>query len=459
MQHASFISRRNFIQKTSMLAAATGLGRVGLLNARAQSVPAGPSDYKALVCVFMLGGNDGHNMIVPLNGTARDKYLLARGSLALPDGNTAVLPVTAKNGTPYGLNGGMTALHPLWAQGKLAAIANMGMLVKPTTRTQYLGATVDLPTNLFSHSDQMLSMHAGHPDGPGNTSGSGWAGRVADATRAMNAASTFPPAISFAGTSLFCTGNVVQSTSLIPGFNLSGDGMGAWPASAAAAKAKALQEIVSFHSGLSMVQAANDVRADGIELNGMLNGLGASGVATVFPGTNIGQQLKQVAQLISLRGTTGMKRQVFFCAMGGFDTHSSQSWAQMDLLRDISNAMAAFYTATEEMGLADQVTTFTASEFGRSLQPSGTGTDHGWGNHHLMMGGAVKGGDLYGTFPDLSLGSPDDTGSRGVLIPTTSLDQFGGTCAKWFGVAPEDMESVFPNLDDNFAVKDLGFMV
>jgi uncharacterized protein (DUF1501 family) len=455
MQHASFVSRRNFLQKTAMLAAATGLGRIGLLNARAQSIPSTPSDYKALVCVFMLGGNDGHNMLVPMNGTARAKYLAARGSLSLPDGNTAVLPITAKNGTPYGLNGGMAALHPLWAQGKLAAVANMGMLVKPTTRAQYIDATVGLPTNLFSHSDQIVAMQSGDPYGSG---GSGWAGRVADATRAMNAAATFPPGISFAGSSLFCSANIVQSTSLIPGFNLAGDGMGAWPASAAAAKMKALQEIVSFNSGLSLVQAANDVRSDGIELNGMLNGLGNSSVATVFPGTNIGQQLKQVSQLISLRAATGMKRQVFFCAMGGFDTHSSQSWAQMDLLRDVSDAMAAFYNATAEMGIADQVTTFTASEFGRSLQPSGTGSDHGWGNHHLMMGGAVKGGDLYGTFPDLSLSGDDDTGSRGVLIPTTSVDQFGGTCAKWFGVTPSDMESVFPNLDNNFTVQDLGFL-
>lgn len=455
MQHASFISRRNFLQKTAMLATATGLGRVGLLNARAQSVPSGASDYKALVCVFMLGGNDGHNTIVPLSGAALAAYKNARGSLALPDQNTGVLPVSAKNGTPYGLNSGLAALHPLWAQGKLAAIANMGMLVKPTTRAQYLGATVGLPTNLFSHSDQIISMQAGDPNGSG---GSGWAGRVADATRAMNAAATFPPGISFAGPSLFCSANIVQSTSLIPGFNLAGDGMGAWPASAAAAKAKALQEIVSFNSGLSMVQAANDVRADGIELNGMLNGLSGSGLTTVFPGTSLGQQLKQVAQLISLRGATGMKRQVFFCSINGFDTHSSQSWAHWDLLTNLAEAMSAFYNATEEMGIADKVTTFTASEFGRSLQPSGTGTDHGWGNHHLIVGGAVRGGDLYGTFPDLSLGGLDDTGSRGVLIPTTSLDQFGGTCAKWFGVQPEDMESVFPNLDDNFTVQDLGFL-
>ena len=250
----------------------------------------------------------------------------------------------------------------------------------------------------------------------------------------------------------------MQSTSLIPGYNLSADGLAAWPASAATAKAQALQEIVTFNSGLSLVQAANDVRADGIELNGMLTGLGSGALGTTFPGTNIGQQLQQVAQIIKLRAATGMKRQVFFCAFGGFDTHSSQSWAQMDLLRQLAEAMAALHNATVEMGIADKVTTFTASEFGRSLQPSGSGTDHGWGNHQLIMGGAVKGGDLYGTFPDLALGGPDDTGSRGVLIPSTSLDQFGGTIAKWFGVTPADLAEVFPNLGQ-FAVKDLGFFV
>lgn len=451
MPPSPLLSRRAFLQKSSLLATATGLGRLGLISAHAQVAP---PDYKALVCVFLLGGNDGHNMVVPLSGSAATTYRAVRGSLALPDGNTPVLPITAQDGAAYGLNGGLAAIHPFWAQGRLAVMANVGMLVRPTTRAQYLGATVGLPTNLFSHSDQVISMQAGDPNGSG---GSGWAGRIADATRAMNAAATFPPAISVAGSALFCSGNIVQSTSLIPGFDLSADGLAAWPASAAAAKVQALQEIVTFNSGLALVQAANDVRADGLELNGMLAGLGSGSVATVFPGTGIGQQLKQVAQIIRLRAATGMRRQVFFCALGGFDTHSAQSWAHMDLLRQLADGLAAFYQATAEMGVADQVTAFTASEFGRTLQPSGTGTDHGWGNHQLILGGAVRGGNLYGTFPSLALGGPDDTGARGVLIPTTSLDQFGGTLARWFGVGPEAMASVFPNLA-NFGSPDLGFV-
>ncbi|MBX7122121.1 MAG: DUF1501 domain-containing protein [Opitutaceae bacterium] len=451
MKNAPLLSRRAFLQRSSLFATATGLGRLGILNACAQSAP----DYKALVCIFLMGGNDGHNLIVPLNGPENATYRSIRGSLALPDNNTQVLPVTARNGTPYGLNSGLASIHPLWSQGKLAVVANMGMLVRPTTRAQYIEASVGLPSNLFSHSDQMVQMQAGDPNGSGGT---GWAGRIADATRSLNGASTFPPAISVAGSALFCSGNVVQSTSLLPGFDLSANGFSTWPESAVAARIQGLQQMLTFDSGLAMVQAANNVRRDALELNGMLRGLDGSGsVTTVFPGGSLGQQLKQVSQIIRLRGATGMNRQVFFCALGGFDTHSSQSWAHWDLLRQVSDAMAAFYNATVEMGIADRVTTFTASEFGRTLQPSGSGSDHGWGNHQLLLGGAVRGGDVYGTFPTLALGGPDDSGSRGALIPTTSLDQFGGTLASWFGVSAEAMPSVFPNLV-HFGSHNLGFL-
>ena len=178
---------------------------------------------------------------------------------------------------------------------------------------------------------------------------------------------------------------------------------------------------------------------------------------TVFPQTEIGRQLQQVAQIIQLRGSTRMSRQVFFCSLGGFDTHSGQSWQQWDLLRQVSAAMLALYQATSELGIPDKVTTFTESDFGRTLQPSGTGCDHGWGNHHLVLGGAVKGGDVYGTFPALALSGPDDSATRGALIPTTSIDQYGSTMAKWFGVPVSSLPAVFPRIG-NFPVSDLGFM-
>ncbi|HEY2019298.1 MAG TPA: DUF1501 domain-containing protein [Bryobacteraceae bacterium] len=444
-------SRRNFLRLGGAFATAAGFSRFGMMNALAQSAPS----YKALVCVFMAGGNDSHNMVVPQSPTAYNAYKSIRGSLALPDGNAQLLPVTAVNGTPYALTDGLGSIAPLWAQNKLAVVANVGMLVQPTSRAQYTAGSVTVPTNLFSHSDQVIAMQAGNPFGSGGT---GWAGRVADAVQYMNGASSFPPSFSMAGSALFCTGSVVQSASLIPGFDLTPNGLSGWPASAAAAKVAALQQVLTFDTGLAMVQAANKVHNDAIALNGMLKGLsGGTPLATVFPGTVIGQQMQQIAQIIRLRASTGMSRQVFFCSIGGFDTHSGQSWGQWDLLKQVSAAMLALYNATIEMGIADAVTTFTESDFGRTLQPSGTGSDHGWGSHHLVMGGAVKGGDLYGTFPTLALGGPDDANTRGVLIPSSSIDQYGATLAKWFGVAPAAMPQVFPNLV-NFGTSDLGFM-
>jgi len=444
-------SRRNFLRAGSAFAAGAGFSRFGMMNALAQGSP----NYKALVCVFLFGGNDGHNMVVPQSAAAFNAYKSIRGSLALPDGNAKLLPVSALNGTPYGLNDGLSSIHALWAQQKLAAVANVGMLVQPTTRAQYLGGTATVPTNLFSHSDQVIAMQAGNPNGSGGT---GWAGRVADAVQSMNGASTFPASISMAGSALFCTGNAVQSASLIPGFDLSMNGMSAWPASATAARLQALQEILTFDTGMALIQSANKVRQDAQTLNGMLKSLSTGNpLATVFPQTEIGRQLQQVAQIIQLRGSTGMSRQVFFCSLGGFDTHSSQSWAQWDLLRQVADALLAFYNSTVEMGVTGQVTSFTESDFGRTLQPSGSGCDHGWGSHHLVLGGAVKGGDLYGTFPTMALGGPDDSANRGAMIPTTSIDQYGGTMAKWFGVSAAAMPQVFPNLG-NFGVQDLGFL-
>jgi uncharacterized protein (DUF1501 family) len=262
------------------------------------------------------------------------------------------------------------------------------------------------------------------------------------------------------GPALFCAGASAASASLLPGFDLTPDGMSAWPASAAAAKTTALNEILTLDSGLSLVHAANLVRQDAVSLNALLVAGAAGGSAATpagFPGTPLGQQLQQVARIIGLRATTGVRRQVFFCSIGGFDTHSGQSWQQWDLLRQVAEGLAAFHAQMAAMGLGQQVTAFTESEFGRTLQPSGTGTDHGWGSHHLMLGGAVKGGRLYGSLPMPALGGPQDAGGRGALIPSTSLDQYGATLARWFGVDAAGLARVFPNLAA-FAQPDLGFM-
>lgn len=435
-------------------AGAAGLiSRFGRMNAFAQSAPAAPSDYKALVCVFLTGGNDGHNTIVPMSSVEYAAYKNARGGLALPDANGTLLPVTTTAGTPYGLNSGLAALHPLWAQGRLAVMANVGMLVQPLSRAQYLANSLPVPTNLFSHSDQAQQMQSGIPSSSGGT---GWGGRSADLLQPLNGTATFPAACSISGPALFCTGSVIQSAALFPGFNLDVDGMSLWPQSAADARRVGLQQIIQLDSGLALVQAANQARKEALTLNAMLTGA-ASTVKTPFPGTSLGVQLKQVASIISLRNATGMSRQVFFCSLGGFDTHSGQSWQQFDLLRQVGEALLAFDQSTIEMGVSDRVTSFTLSDFGRTLQPSGSGCDHGWGSHHLILGGAVKGGTVYGSFPNLALGGPDDSGSRGAMIPTTSTEQFGATFASWLGVPSSLMTSVFGNIG-NFSNSNLGFL-
>lgn len=443
----SSFSRRQWLRGIGGTALLAGLGR---LNALAQ---ASPPDYKALVCVFLSGGNDGHNTVVPLTQSEFNAYRAARGGLSLPDNNGALLPVETPDGTPFGFNPGLLPLHPLWAQGRLAVAANVGMLVQPCTRAQYLAHAVPVPTNLFSHSDQIQQMQSGVPTSSGGT---GWGGRAVDLIQSLNGGSTFPATVSISGPVLFCKGNAVQSASLLPGFNLDASGMQLWPQSAADARKTGLQQVLQFDSGLALIQAANRVRQDAASLNALMSG-GSATLTTVFPGTSLGAQLSQVAKLIKLRSTTGMSRQVFFCSIGGFDTHSSQGWQHWDLLRQVSEAMLAFYRSTEEMGIADRVTSFTLSDFGRTLEPSGSGCDHGWGNHHLLLGGAVQGGRVFGRFPSMALGGPDDSGSRGAMIPTTSIDQYGATLARWFGVPPAQLPAVFPNLG-NFASSDLGFL-
>lgn len=460
-------SRRHLLKGISSAAV---LSQLRMMNSIAQAATTTASDYKALVCILLAGGNDGHNTVVPLTQSDYNAYKTARGGLALPDSNGPLLQVQTANGTPYGLNPGLTHIHPLWSAGKLAVLANVGMLNEPVTRAQYLNTLsgVSLPTNLFSHSDQVQQWQSGI----GSTSGgTGWGGRALDALNSMNGTSLFPASVSLAGPSLYCTGSTIRSSSLFPGFDLDMAGMNLWPASATAARYQGVQNVITFDSGLKLVQAANKSRKDAMDLNALLVGNTAQ-VTSPFPSTTIGDQLKQVAKIIKLRTVTGMSRQVFFCTLGGFDTHAGQSWQHWNLLYDLSEAMKAFYDATANengLQLPDKITTFTISDFGRTLQSNGGGCDHGWGSHHLIMGGAVNGGTMFGTFPTLVLGGDDDSGSRGAMIPTTSHAQYGATLAQWFGVSdvpdPSDpmgrspLDIVFPALTQgNFVVRDLGFL-
>ena len=447
------MSRRDFLRNTCCTAAAgmaaANFSRLGLINAMAQS----STDYKALVCVFLFGGNDANNLIVPLNAADYTNYAKIRAKLAIAQGS--LLPVTPTSvGLPFGLHPRMSELRALFNNKQAAVLANVGTLVRPTTRAQFRARQVALPSNLFSHSDQQQQMQTAALDRMGEI---GWGGRLADKMQAIYGGN-FPITISLSGTSVFAEGLSARPieasgnpTQALSGFSGSSEDN---------ARMGALQSLLTFDTGLSLIQSASSVTSNALQDTKTLANALASGsaLATAFPNSYLGGQLKQVAKIIQVRAALGLQRQIFFVSTGGFDTHSDQLPQQDNLFRDISQSMNAFYQATVEMGVAPQVTSFTMSDFGRTFEPDTTaGTDHAWGSHHLIVGGAVKGGDMYGTFPTQVLAGPDDASDEGRWIPTTSLDQYGATLAQWFGVPSADLPSIFPNLP-NFSNPILSFV-
>lgn len=450
-------TRRKFLSLTCRsvvgLGAAAVFNRFGFLNAFAQTAP----DYKALVCVFLFGGNDGNNAVIPFDNAGYQTYFTARGgSSSVALSQSSLLPIQPiSSPTPYSLHPKLSEVQTLFNSGQAAIVANVGPLVVPLTRAQYLAKTVAVPANLFSHSDQQNQWQTAMPT---SNSATGWAGRVADVMQSLNAGSQYPTIVSLAGAPIFCTGHNTQPASIIAG-NVSGLNCSEGT-SICATRSAAAQQLLTFDTGVSLVQAASQVATRANQYTALLTSAlnGVPALATAFPATSIGSQLKQVAQIIQVRSALGLHRQIFFVSLGGFDTHGGQLATQDTLLSQLSPALNAFYLATKEMTVDSQVTTFTESDFGRTLQSNtGGGTDHAWGNHHFVIGGAVKGGDLYGRFPALASGGPEDAGNNGRWIPSTSIDQYGATLASWFGVAASDLATVFPDLQ-NFTVKNVGFI-
>lgn len=452
------LTRRDFVRTACCAAGAfgiaTSLNRFGLIEALAQSTPA---PYQALVCIFLFGGNDSNNLLIPTDTNGYNNYFTIRnpGSLALSQGT--LLPIVAKtqqNGqTSFGLHPNVTELASLYTNGQLAFLANVGTLSQPVTRAQYLAPAAPVPANLFSHADQQQQWQTLQMNGFYK---SGWAGRMADSVGpAFNPGSTFPPITSVAGSAIFNTGQVTRPYAMIPGSTPGLSGYGA-----SGAGLTALQQLLTFDTGVSLIQATSSVMTNSLTDSKILSGAltPPPTLTTVFPTTGLGNQLKQVAQIIKVRSALGLSRQIFFCSLGGFDTHSDQVALQGPLLQQLSQAVNAFYLATVELNVAQNVTTFTMSDFSRTFQPgSNGGSDHAWGSVQMIVGGAVKGSDIYGTLPVFTPGGPNDAGSNGRWIPTTSTDQYGATLAQWFGVSAANLPAIFPNLA-NFTTQKLGFI-
>jgi uncharacterized protein (DUF1501 family) len=430
-------SRRQFLAASGTALAASTLTRFGQMNAIAQ----GASDYKALVCVFLFGGNDAHNTLAPRD-KAYEEYASLRGALAIP--RDELLAISSTDGREFGLHPGLAPIHGLYGSGRMALLANVGVLFRPMNREEYRSKAGPIPANLFSHSDQQQQWQTAHFD---MFRGTGWGGRIADAVASMNGDATFPTAVSLAGNRVMLAGKETTPAAINPGggMRLTGSGGRAF----LQARQAALQEMIGMDSGLTMVQAAGETLLDGLYIGQLIDEAlqSAPPLQTAFPDTGLGRQMLEIARLIASRERLGMRRQIFFASIGGFDTHANQLATHANLLGQVGAALNAFYLATEELSIADSVVTFTESEFGRTMNPSASaGTDHAWGSHHFVIGGAVQGGKLYGEYPQLALGGPLDAGSRGSYIPTTSLDQYGASLASWFGVAPVALDDIFPNV-------------
>jgi uncharacterized protein (DUF1501 family) len=445
------ITRRGFIQAGAATVGSLALRPFGLLPAMAQS----GSGYRALVCVFLFGGNDSNNMIVPMDDTNFKAYTSIRDSLALTTAELTPTVYSTAN-APYAFHGKMPELAGLFSSKELAVVANVGSLVQPLTRAQYQAQQAPLPNNLFSHADQQQQWQTSVAQGNSPT---GWAGRAADYVAASGInTSKFPVFFSVAGNSVLGTGAKTTPVAIAPGGSLALTGFN----SSAASKARlsAVDSLLTLDSGVTLAQAADSTLANSISDATALGNALAKGtkLQTLFPTTTLGQQLQQVAQVIQVASYLGMTRQIFFCSLGGFDTHTQELETHNTLYPEVSQAMAAFYAATQELGVAQNVTTFTESDFTRTFQPTtGDGADHAWGGHHLVMGGAVQGGQIYGAFPTFELGGPNDTDTRGRWIPTTSVDQYGAALASWFGIPAASLPAVFPNLV-NFGSQKLGFL-
>ena len=453
-------SRREFLRTAARLsvagtAAPFALNLAGIGAAAAQTA----SDYKALVCIFLYGANDHNNTVITVDAASFAAYTNARSTISRPMSDvlplTPAVPLAGVNvGRQFGLPKELAPLKTIWDQGKLAVLANVGPLMVPTTKTQYTNNSVPLPPKLFSHNDQQSVWQSSSPEGAKY----GWGGRMGDLFASQNANSIFT-CNSISGSAIFLAGRTVAAYQLgvqgsVAITGLSGNLFGSSTAGATLRSLITTGGSNVFSQDLAAT-AQRSVSADS-SLTAALTNVADFPLAGDLASNSLAAQLRVVSRMIGARTALGSKRQVFFVSLGGFDTHDNQLTTQPDLHGQLAAAMSYFYANLQTLGVSDQVTSFTASDFGRTLTSNGDGSDHGWGSHHFIMGGAVKGRQYYGTFPVMGIGNNDEVGS-GRLLPTTAVDQYAATLARWFGVSDTDMKLVVPNVS-NFATANLGFM-
>jgi len=455
MTHIHQNTRRDFLRRSAQLSALTGSTlAANLLTAGAASAQTA-NDFKALVCINLSGGNDQSNTVVPTGGAEYNAYVAARPTLALAKAQLLNLAPQGYSGQPLALHPSLAAIKPLFDQGRMALLANVGTLAVPLTKAQWNSGhpTVAVPAQLTSHSDQTGAWQTGLPDRASET---GWFGRIGDLTSASyNPTSGVSIAMSLAGNNMLQAGdNTIQYQLTTQGAVKVQALTGLYGSSAGA---NALYQLMADpRNGLlenELTKVSN--RAMNVESR-VTNALTGINLGVTFPTTSIGQQLQMVARMIAARSSLAQRRQLFFVQQGGYDFHDDLLAGQATKLKELADAMAAFYAATAALGVSQSVTAFTTSEFGRALQHNGRGSDHGWGGHHFILGGAVLGNRVYGSFPTVALGGPEDAG-QGRLIPGTSVDQYAATLSRWFGVTDAMMPTVLPNIG-RFANTNLGFL-
>jgi uncharacterized protein (DUF1501 family) len=450
-------SRRAFLKRSTALSIAAGATPWALsLAAMGEAAAATATDYKALVCVFLYGGNDYANTLVPYDAGSYSAYQGFRSNIAIDRATltgTVLNPATPlAGGRQYALAPGLAPLVPLFDAGNMAVVLNVGTLIQPTSKAQYTAASVPLPPKLFSHNDQQSFWQSSSPEG----AASGWGGRIGDLFASGNGNATFT-CVSVAGNAVFLAGKTAVQYQVAPTGSVPVAGIKS-PLFGSAACSQALQALMTQPRANLFESEYARVTSRSIDANDQLTtALAASSMTTAFPaGNSLADQLKMVARMIAARGATGAKRQVFFVSLGGFDNHDGLLNVHPGLLASVGSALGAFYQSTVDLGIASQVTTFTGSDFGRTLVSNTDGSDHGWGNMQFVLGGSVAGRSFVGAPPVIANNGPDDVG-QGRLLPALAVDQMASTLATWFGVSATDQATVLPNLA-GFSNRNLGFL-